>query len=563
MPRRLLLATLLMCACEGKIGDILHPGSGGGAGGIGGNAGMNVTTDPTDPSPCTSTLTIGSAPLRRLSHLEYGYSLTDVLANSTLTPVVQTQQATLVPDPISLGFKNNASFLQVSTVLAQQYMDAAEQVSIAAVADLTKLLPCNPTGNEQACADQFITTFGRKMYRRALTPDEVTAYQTVYANARNAGFDFSTGIQWVVFTFLQAPGFLYRAELDSPGDPAIRALKPEELAARLSYLIWQSVPDDALNQAVADGKLATKADLAAQAQRMLDDPKAQRTFDFFAQWLNLDALSNFSRDATVYPNLDPKLPQLFRDEVQHYVQGVVFDGDSKISTLLTASYTFVNSELATHYGLSGVSGTGWQKASWSSRRGGLFMLGGVLGTRDKATRTSIVRRGVLMRTQVMCQVVPAPPPNVPPLGPVDQTISQADRLAQHRTNAACAGCHNMIDPLGSPFEGIDAVGRDRTVDETGHPVITAGAVTNLSDKLDGPVSDGVDLFGKFAQSDVVPNCFATQLYRFSNGRQEEDADACSRWQLRQRFRDSGGNIKDYLVGLTQTDDFSNRPVSLP
>ncbi|HVN42516.1 MAG TPA: DUF1592 domain-containing protein, partial [Steroidobacteraceae bacterium] len=454
-------------------------------------------------------------------------------------------------------------FLQVSTVLAQQYMDAAEQVSIAAVADLTKLLPCNPTGNEQACADQFITTFGRKMYRRALTPDEVTAYQTVYANARNAGFDFSTGIQWVVFTFLQAPGFLYRAELDSPGDPAIRALKPEELAARLSYLIWQSVPDDALNQAVADGKLATKADLAAQAQRMLDDPKAQRTFDFFAQWLNLDALSNFSRDATVYPNLDPKLPQLFRDEVQHYVQGVVFDGDSKISTLLTANYTFVNSELATHYGLSGVSGTGWQKASWSSRRGGLFMLGGVLGTRDKATRTSIVRRGVLMRTQVMCQVVPAPPPNVPPLGPVDQTISQADRLAQHRTNAACAGCHNMIDPLGSPFEGIDAVGRDRTVDETGHPVITAGAVTNLSDKLDGPVSDGVDLFGKFAQSDVVPNCFATQLYRFSNGRQEEDADACSRWQLRQRFRDSGGNIKDYLVGLTQTDDFSNRPVSLP
>ncbi len=562
MPRRLLLVTLLLCACEGKISDLLRPG-GGGSGGMGGNAGSNITTDPTDPSPCTSAISIGSAPLRRLSHLEYGYSLTDVLANPTLTPVVQTQQATLVPDPVSLGFKNSASFLQVSTVLAQQYMDAAEQVSIAAVADLTKLLPCDPASGEQACADQFIATFGKKMYRRALTADETSAYQTVYANARNAGYDFSTGIQWLVFTFLQAPGFLYRLELDSPGDPAVRPLKPEELASRLSFLLWESVPDDALYQAIADGKLSTRADLAAQAQRMLQDPKAQRSFDFFSQWLNLDALSNFSRDPTVYPNLDPNLPSLFHDEVQHYVQGVVFDGDSKLSTLLTANYTFVNPELATHYGFSGVSGTAWQKASWSTRRGGLFMLGGVLSTRDKATRTSIVRRGVLMRTQVMCQVVPAPPPNVPPLGPVDQTVSQADRLAQHASNPACAGCHNMIDPLGSPFESIDAVGRDRTIDETGHTVSTAGAVTNLSDSLDGPVTDAMDLFGKYVKSDVVPNCFATQLYRFSAGRQEEPADACSRWQLRQRFRDSGGDIKDYLVGLTQTDDFSNRPVSLP
>ncbi len=560
MRRGLLFLTLALAGCEGKIGDVVKPGPAGGSGGGGSEM---TTTDPTDPNPCTPTLTIGSSPMRRLSHLEYGYSLTDVFANPTLTPVMQAQQATLVSDPASLGFKNSANFLTVTTVLAQQYMDAAEQVSIAAVADLTQLLPCDPASGEQACADQFIATFGKKMYRRALSAEETAAYQTVYSNARSAGYDFSTGVQWLVFTFLQAPGFLYRVELDNPGDGTVRALTPEELASRLSFLLWESVPDDALYQAVADGKLSTRADLAAQAQRMLADPKAQRTFDFFSQWLNLDQLQNYSRDATVYPNLDPNLPTLLHDEVQHYVQGVVFDGDSKLSTLLTAPYTYVNGPLATHYGLQGVTGSSWQKASWTTRRGGLFMLGGVLGPRDKATRTSIVRRGVLMRTQVMCQVVPAPPPNVPPLGPVDQTISQSQRLAEHRQNAACAGCHNLLDPLGSAFEGIDAVGRDRTIDETGHAVDTTGAVSNLSPTLDGPVTDAVDLFGKYAQSTEVPNCFATQLYRFSAGRQEEPADACSRWQLRQRFRDSGGDIKDYLVGLTQTDDFSNRAVSLP
>lgn len=560
MRRTLIFATVLAVGCTGKISGFTGPDHISGAGG--GGAEM-MTTDPTDPNPCTSTITIGTSPLRRLSHLEYGYSLTDIFNDPAIAPTITTGQAGLVPDPVSLGFKNSASFLTVTDVLAQNYMDAAEQVSIQAVADLTKLLPCDPANGEQACSTQFINTFGRKMYRRALSSDEVTAYQTVYSNARNGGYDFSTGIQWVVFTFLQAPGFLYRAELDNPGDGTTRPLTQAELAVRLSYLLWESSPDATLDAAVDANALATKDQLKAQAQRMLADPKAQRLFDFYAQWLSQDKLQTYSRDATVYPNLDPNLPTLLGQEVQQFVNGVVFEGDGKLSTLLAAPYTYVNSPLAKHYGFGAVSGSQWQKAQWSSHRGGLFMLGGVLGVKDKATRTSIVRRGAMVRTQVMCQVVPAPPPNVPPLGAIDANQTQADILAQHRSNSACSGCHNMLDPIGETFEKIDAVGRDRTLDEKGNAVSSAGTLTGLSTALDGPVADSMDLFTKFTQSDAVSNCFATQVYRFTVGRQEEPADACSRWMLRQRFRDSGGDIKDYLVGITQTDDFSNKSVSLP
>jgi hypothetical protein len=192
------------------------------------------------------------------------------------------------------------------------------------------------------------------------------------------------------------------------------------------------------------------------------------------------------------------------------------------------------------------------------------MLGGVLAVHDRESQTSIVRRGVAMRTTFMCQAVPAPPPNVPALGPVDQTQSQQDRLAQHRQNAACAGCHARIDPLGVPFENIDAVGRDRTTDETGRTVATVGELAGSADStLDGTVSDGFELVSRLAQGPDLRNCFATQLYRFSTGRKEEVADACSRYQLATRFKASGGDVRDFLVGLTQVDDFNLRRTTAP
>ena len=307
LPRATLLLALPLLACEGRVSELT------------GSAVQEL-------DPCTSTVTVGTAPLRRLSHLEYGYTLTDVLGGDpALPPVVAAQQASLTADPVSLGFKNSAAFLQVSPLLAQQYMDAAEAVSTRAVANLPALLPCAPAGDEAGCAARFITTVGARLYRRALDAEEAAAYQRVYAAARNGGYDFATGIQWVLFGLLQSPGFLYRVELDAPGDPPVRALRPAELAVRLSSLLWQSVPDQALLEAAADGGLATPAGVEAQARRMLADPKARRR-DFFDQWLDLDALAGLSRDPAVYPGLDPALPALLQEEVHRFVDGVVADG---------------------------------------------------------------------------------------------------------------------------------------------------------------------------------------------------------------------------------------------
>lgn len=538
----------LISACEGRIFDAL-PGDG---------------TSTGELNPCTDQVTIGSAPMRRLSHDEYRYSLTDVFGQPALTQAVQTQAQTFLPDSTSLGFRNGAAFLTVTPVLAQQYMDAAEQIASIATADLGALLPCSPAANEASCAGEFIRTFGRRLYRRALTADELAAYQAVYDSARSKGYDFQTGVEWLVFTFVQSPGFLYRLELDTAADPPVRQLTPTELASRLSFLLWQAGPDEALLSAAEQGQLATKADLDREARRLLADPRAQRSFTFFEQWLGLDGLSGLKRDPTQFPGLDPTLGGLLHDEAQAFVKGVVWDGDGTLSTLVTAPYTYVNGPLAAHYRYSGVTGSGFQQVAFPGRRAGLFMLGGVLAVRDRETRTSIVRRGLAVRTAYMCQPVGAPPPNVPALGPVDQNQSQTSRLAEHRSNPACAGCHSQLDPVGSPFEGIDAVGRDRTTDEGGRPVITQGSLTASGDpSLNGVVTDGLDLVTRLAQGPDVRNCFATQLYRFSMGRKEEDADACSRYRLRTRFKASGTDIRDLLVGLTQVDDFTLRRTTPP
>ena len=557
--RPVFLAVVCLLGCEAQI---LRPGvnpfqpptGGTGGGGTGGGSVVEV-------NPCESaTLAVGAAPMRRLSHEEYKHTLSDL--QPTWATLVATRASRFTQDSESLGFKNGAVFLDVKPVLAGEYMDAAEALAAQAVSgtNLTSLLPCNPTGNEAPCAEQFIRAFGRKLYRHALSTEEVVRYQQVYADARAGGWDFRTGIEWVVFAFLSSPGFLYRIELDPPGSSGVRALAGIELASRLSYLLWQSAPDETLLAAAEAGQLSTRADLEQHARRMIDDPKARRMVTFFDQWLKWEKLDTMSRSATVFPGLPAGLGPLLHTEARTFTERAVFDGDAKLSSLLTGQFTFVNQTLAQHYGIPGVTGAQFQRVTLTGR-GGMMMLGGTLATSDLDTRTSIVHRGVAMRTQLMCQVVAAPPPNIPALGPIDASLTQAQRLAQHREDPGCAACHDSIDPLGTPFEAFDAVGRGRVTDEAGNPVDTRGQLTRSRDTaLNGPVADANELVSKFAQSNEVRDCFATQLYRFSMGRKEETADACSTYTMKKRFADSGGDVKALLLSLTQVDDFDHRQV---
>ncbi len=548
LPLGLLLAALVGCTGYTEIA-VSDPGS------------TPTAPNPTDPNDTSGMAcdvpTAGLAPLRRLSHTEYRYVIEDLFNNPTLG---RTVAANLVPDPVSLGFSNSATLLDVKPVLGQQYLDAAEAVASAVTADLTKLLPCVPaTVGEAACARQLISVLGRKVYRRPLTTEEQGLYATKY-DALRAQYDFKTGVEWIVSTLLQSPNFLYRPELDEGmAAGTTRRVTPQELASRLSFLVWHSIPDDALTAAAAEGRLATPADVEREVRRLLADPRGARALNFFEEWLDLDK-GKYTRDATVFPGLVSNLPDLFRSEARELLKSVVFGGDGKLSSLFNADYTYANDALARHYGLPAVSGAAFQKVSLPASRRGLFMLGGVMTAHDKEHRTSIVLRGLKVRTGLLCHNIPSPPNNVNlNLGPVDANASQAQRLAQHRSDPSCSGCHGLLDPLGQVFENVDAVGRLRTVDEGGHAVETAGEVT-ATDDANGPVTDGAAMLARLSESSQVRGCFSTQMFRYAVGREEQRLDACARKQAYQRFVASGYDVRELLVGIALSDDFLYRTV---
>ncbi|MBL8918512.1 MAG: DUF1592 domain-containing protein [Myxococcaceae bacterium] len=519
---------------------------------------MDPPVDPPIVTACAPSPAPGSAPMRRLSHEEYEHAIEDLFGDAALARQVS---AGFITDSTSLGFRNAARFLDVKPVMMQKYQDAAEAVAaqVTSTANLPRLLPC-PTSGGEACARQAIERLLLRAYRRPAPVADVDRYVAVW-RAGSMGADFRTGMEWVVGAVLQAPKFLYRLEVD--GSMTARALGAYELASRLSFLFWQAGPDDALLEAARTGRLSTAADVEREARRLLADRKAERVFNFFEQWMDVDELDPLRRDAMVFPGLPATLATLLREETRQFVKASVLDGDGTFETLMTSPVTFVNGDLARHYGLSGITGTTWQRTTFTSGlRGGLFMNSGALVSHDKQSRTSIVNRGMRVRTQLLCQTVPAPPDDVPlNLGAINGEFSQADRLAQHRTNPSCSGCHTLLDPLGEPFENVDAVGRERTM-ENGRPIRTSGEI-HASRDIDGAVSSGIDLMRKLSTSNEARECMVTQLFRFSHGRQEETTDLCSRQRALERFKNSAWNVRELLVALTQTDDFLFKPGVTP
>jgi hypothetical protein len=306
---RIAAASLAMtsAACTGTIGDShaskgSGPGSGstttgsgtgagGGTGGnnwgiLGGRTPDEVLATCTAPSP-------GRSPLRRLSNAEYKNTLTDLFAPvPAVTAKVATVTQDFPSDPESLGFRNGADFLVVQSLGAQKYLDAAEQIAETA-AQSTSLVTC-PSTPDAKCAGDFVRSFGKRAYRRPLADAEAARYDALYQKAITSGYDFKTGIEWIVFSMLQSQPFLYRFELATPAG-TVGAVSPYEMASRLSFLYWQSMPDDALLGAAERGELATPAQIEAQARRLMQDPKAGRLLEYFDEWMDVETLDTLDR----------------------------------------------------------------------------------------------------------------------------------------------------------------------------------------------------------------------------------------------------------------------------
>ena len=353
-----------------------------------------------------------------------------------------------------------------------------------------RIFMCRPasSGDEVPCARQILATLGRRAYRRPVAEGDLEQLLTFYQAGRQKG-TFEAGIESALRLMLTSPKFLFRIEESPAGTPpgAVHRVTDWELASRLSFFLWSSIPDDELLNVAEQGRLADPVVLDRQVRRMLADPRARALVDNFAgQWLFLRNLQNVRPDRDEFPNFDDNLRQAFRRETELFVESILRE-DRSVLDLLTANDTFVNKRLARHYGIPHIYGSRFRRVALGDEaRRGLLGQGSILAVTSYPNRTSPVLRGKWILDNVLGTPPPPPPPNVPALKEDlegGKAVSVRERLEEHRKNAACASCHRVMDPLGFSLEHFDAIGQWRTQD--------AGRAIDASGQLaDGTVVDG-------------------------------------------------------------------------
>ncbi|MCB9743275.1 MAG: DUF1592 domain-containing protein [Alphaproteobacteria bacterium] len=411
--------------------------------------------------------------LRRLTHAEYDASIEALLG------LPSTWGEGFASDEVVEGFNNDAEALRVSSLLADQYRVAAE--ALAWEADVEALLPCDPYAIGRAnCAQAFIEDFGLRAFRRPLNETDLERYQALWtAVALDDGIN--EGLRWVIAAMLQSPSFLYRSELGVQGASGQFDLSDWELATALAYSLWGAPPDATLLALAEAGELHTPEQLRAEAARMLADPRAlERAADLVDVWLQLDRLESVSREG-----LTEELRVAMAAETRALVRELAGQ-EARLSELMFADHSFMDADLAAHYGLdpAALESDGYVALDGETY-GGLLTQGSVLTAHALPTGSSPVHRGVLVREQLLCEELPPPPANLDTSPPeVDPNLSTRERYAQHATDPACAGCHSRIDPLGFGFEAYDGLGRWRAMDGV-HAVDASGTLDGLD--FEGPM----------------------------------------------------------------------------
>ena len=462
--------------------------------------------------------------------------------------------------PEDFPFDDHAQARIVTSVHAEEYRKTARLLAERAAANLPALVPCDPSGtNAAACAEQFIQSFGLRAVRRPLTPQEVQRYKTLLLGRKT----FTDGVKAVVAAPLQSPGFLYRSELGDLKPDGTYRLNGYEIAGALSYLFWGTMPDAALFTAAAAGKLSEPAEIAAQAQRLVADPRSRPQLAAFAmQWLGADAILTSAKSPDLFPEFTASVRADMVAETQKFVTTVAFDKSGSLDELWTADYSFVNESLARIYGIAGVTGPLLQQKTYAQpSRAGLLGHGSVLGSSAYSDQTSPIRRGVLIRRRLLCQELPVPPPGAGGVPKVNPAATTRERFRQHSDNPFCHSCHGLIDDVGFGLERFSPIGGYRD-HENGLPIDDSG---NLNDRealgsgTSAPYQGGAALGQNLAQSPRAQACFVRQYLRFARGYNEDVAeDLCTLQRLVKRFQASGRRIPDLMVAVTASPDFVTR-----
>jgi hypothetical protein len=505
-----------------------------------------------DPVASCDTLDVGVTSLRRLTRTQYENTVRDLLGYTGDAAVG------FAPDERVGPFLSNIG-APITELQTEQYMAAAEKIAAWSIEDIGGILPCEPELiGEDACATELIADLGPRAYRRPLADGELERLQTVYAAGKAQG-GFANGVRLVVQGVLQSPLFLYHVELGT-GEGGVARLTDHELASRLSYFLWGSMPDDALFAAATAGELEDHDALAQQVDRMLEDPRARETIaSFHLQWLGVDEIDGLEKRTELFPAFTPALALAMREETAAFTSHVVLDGDGDLDTLLAADFTLTEDpDLLALYGVALPQGhvAGDPVPLPADQRKGVLTHASVLAEHAHVDQTSPVHRGKLVRENLLCQPLPAPPPdvdNVPPSPDPDSTARE--RFEQHRADPSCAACHALVDPIGFTFEHYDAVGQWRDL-EAGADVDASGEL--VATDVDRPLDGALELADALVQSDDVERCVSRQWFRFALGRSENDADACTTEGLETAFVESGGDIRVLIRELVLSDAFRHR-----
>jgi hypothetical protein len=503
------------------------------------------------------------AELRRLTHSQYDHTVRDLLGDQT-DPASQ-----FPPEDFVNGFRNQTRGQSLSPLLVEAYSTAAEKLARSAFlgGDPHSLIPCKPSA---ACRARFVREFGLKAFRRPLNPGEQKRYETLMASEA----DFHKGAQLVVEAMLQSPNFLFR--LDAAVDPK---LKPWATASRLSYSLWDTMPDAELFAEAARGGLSTPAGLEKTTRRMLADPRARESLnEYVSQWLRYDRLLTASKDRRMFPSYTRETAVAMTEEARTFVSDLVWNkGD--FMTLFTARYGYVNPELAVIYGVTAPA-KDFDKVPFpeGSERAGILGQGLFLALTAKPDEPSPTARGLFVREQLLCQHVPDPPPGVNTnLPPVTEARPQTnrDRMSEHATLQPCAGCHKLMDPIGFGFEKFDAIGArrekfqlefrglaDAAADAPARRRI-APRVVKLDIDSNGIVaglpdsqfSSPAELGAVLAKSPQCQECMVKQYFRYTAGRLETTADRSLLRRVFDDFRSSGFQFQEMMVSLTLRREF--------